>query len=323
MLNKHFQNAILKSVSAKSIKNIYKIQELWSGYGQILKYEFEDKIKSVIVKHIKFPDKSKHPLGINTENSHKRKLKSYKVEIEWYKNWASKCNLKCYVPKCLAIEKQENEILIVMEDLDFEGFSERKTYLSWNEIELCLNWFANFHAVFINTAPDKLWKNGTYWHLDTRPDELKVIKDVNLKNSAGLIDNKLKQAKYKTFVHGDAKIENFCFSKDNLRVAAVDFQYVGGGCGMKDIAYFLDSCLSQNDCEKLESKILDFYFSSLKQALIENNKIIDFNELENEWRSLYHLAWADFYRFLQGWSPNYYYDNTYIHKVTEKVISEL
>jgi aminoglycoside phosphotransferase (APT) family kinase protein len=64
--------------------------------------------------------------------------------------------------------------------------------------------------------PDKLWKTGTYWHLKIRPDELAALTDAALKKAAPAINQKLQQAKYKTFVHGDAKLENFCFSKDGL-----------------------------------------------------------------------------------------------------------
>jgi Ser/Thr protein kinase RdoA (MazF antagonist) len=60
---------------------------------------------------------------------------------------------------------------------------------------------------------------------------------------AAVIDQVLNNCSYQTIVHGDAKLANFCFSKEGA-VSAVDFQYVGGGCGMKDVAYFLGSCLT-------------------------------------------------------------------------------
>ena len=66
--------------------------------------------------------------------------------------------------------------------------------------------------------------------------------------------------KFKTIVHGDAKLANFCFSHDLSNVAAVDFQYVGGGCGMKDVAYFLGSCLNDQELRTTENELLDFTY---------------------------------------------------------------
>ncbi len=111
--------------------------------------------------------------------------------------------------------------------------------------------------------------------LETRPDELRALKDIRLKNAAKNIDTKLNNCRFKTFVHGDAKLANFCFSEEKSSVAAVDFQYVGGGCGMKYVAYFIDSCLYDEECEALEKEILDFYFEELEKALkIEGKKIL-------------------------------------------------
>ena len=97
----------------------------------------------------------------------------------------------------------------------------------------CVSWLAGFHAQNLNADPAGLWESGTYWHLETRPDELKRLDDPVLKQAASSIDQKLKDTKFQTLVHGDAKLANFCFSDDGNQVAAVDFQYVGGGCGMK------------------------------------------------------------------------------------------
>ena len=166
-----------------------------------------------------------------------------------------------------------------------------------------------------------MWEVGTYWHLDTRPEELEALDDNPLKNAASKIDNLLNNTQYKTIVHGDAKLANFCFSEDETRVAGVDFQYVGGGCGMKDIAYFVGSCMNEQEAEEYESKILDTYFSYLQKAL--GRGFQEFGLIEKEWRELYLVAWADFHRFLKGWSPGHWKINNYSERVVQQVIEAL
>ena len=102
------------------------------------------------------------------------------------------------------------------------------------------------------------------------------------------------------------------------QVAGVDFQYVGGGCGMKDVAYFIGSCLNESDCERLEPKLLDTYFTYLHKALGKKNEA-----LEKEWRPLYRVAWADFHRFLKGWSPSHWKINSFSERITTEVIKNI
>jgi len=208
-------------------------------------------------------------------------------------------------------------VLMVMEDLDEAGYPLRKSVVSWEEIAGCLAWLAQFHASYLGKTPEGLWEVGTYWHLETRPQELAVLDDHRLREAAPLIDEKLNSCTYKTFVHGDAKLANFCFAKDG-QIAGLDFQYVGGGCGMKDVAYFIGSCLNESDCERLEAQILDTYFECLQSELKERNEA-----LEIEWRALYRLAWADFHRFLKGWSPGHWKINSYSERITAEVINNL
>ena len=87
---------------------------------------------------------------------------------------------------------------------------------------------------------------------------------------------------------------------------------------MKDVAYFVGSCLSDRECERLESDILDQYFQFLHKELEQPNMT-----LEAEWRSLYRVAWADFHRFLKGWSPGHWKLNSYSERVTQEVINNL
>jgi len=315
-MNDHFKSIILHETGASSLHEKEMIQELWSGYGKIIRVELENaSMKSVVVKHVQLPTLKNHPRNWNTDIGHQRKLKSYKIETTWYERYSKKSAAR--LPHCLAIETQNEEVLIVLEDLDLVGFPIRKSSLSWDELSSCLTWLAQFHASYMGETPDGLWEVGTYWHLDTRPDELSVLADQNLKEAAAIIDKKLNSCKYKTFVHGDAKLANFCFSEDG-QVSGLDFQYVGGGCGMKDVAYFIGSCLSESECERLEARILDNYFEALQIALEDRNK-----DLETEWRSLYRIAWADFHRFLKGWSPGHWKINSYSERVTAEVINNL
>lgn len=315
---------ILQQTGARQAQPIETVQSLWSGYGKILRYQLLGcERQTVIVKHIYPPGVKRHPRGWATDQGHQRKLKSYQVESNWYEHWAQRCIEHCYVPHCLGIQKTEDHSAIILEDLNNSGFPRRASILSDAALRPCLSWLANFHACFLNEQPTGLWPVGTYWHLDTRPDELIAMADSPLKQAATKLDVLLSSARYKTIVHGDAKIANFCFSEDMTRVAAVDFQYVGGGCGMKDLAYFMGSCLSEHDCERLQNVCLDFYFNELKRSLHLQNKAVDFIELETEWRKLFPIAWADFYRFLQGWMPQHKKINNYSTRLTEQVLANL
>ena len=315
----YFHTIICNATGASSFYEIEVIQSLWSGYGKIVRLELiGSDYKSVVVKHVQFNKAEDHPRGWNSSLSHERKLKSYEVESEWYLQWSSQCDDNCKVPKCYAVESFENEVVIVLEDLDGTDYSETRTNVSRVEIEACLTWLANFHATFIHKNYGKLWEEGTYWHLKTRPDELESLEDIRLKEVASLIDQKLANCNYKTIVHGDAKLANFCFTIEGSKAAAVDFQYVGGGCGMKDVAYFLGSCLTEHECEKFVPVYLDFYFGEFRAALSSSG--LDVNEIETESRELFPYAWADFHRFLKGWSPDHWKINSYSEKVTRNVV---
>ncbi len=315
-MNEYFKSVIIQKTGATSLFEKEIIQELWSGYGKIIRVGLENgSVESVVIKYVQLPINKNHPRGWNNDIGHQRKVKSYQVESVWYQNY-SKNNI-ARLPQCLAIETLDDEVLIVLEDLDIAGYHLRKTTVTWEEISSCLEWLAQFHASYMDKTPNGLWDVGTYWHLKTRPGELSVLDDQKLKEAAPFIDKRLNDCNYKTFVHGDAKLANFCFA-NNGQVAGLDFQYVGGGCGMKDVAYFIGSCLNETECERLEEKILDTYFNFLQNILQERNEA-----LEKEWRYLYRVAWADFHRFLKGWSPVHWKINSYSERVTAEVINSL
>ena len=315
---------VLRSMGAKTISGTEVVQRLWSGYGQIVRCHLTGcATSSVVLKHVRWPDQQAHKYGWTSDRSHQRKLESYRVETAWYGRYAKRCLDDCRVPDCLAVEQRSDGVLLLLEDLDAAGFAGRRQNVSDVEVDACLLWLANFHATFLEEQPEDLWAIGTYWHLATRPDELDALDDSPLKAAAGELDRRLSDSPFQTFVHGDAKLANFCFSSDGRRAAAVDFQYVGGGCGMKDLAYFISSCFDEDECERRESALLDRYFELLAEALERSGKAVDSRALEADWRELYPVAWTDFFRFLQGWSPGHWKAHRYSKRLATEVLDSV
>ncbi len=322
-MDQDFKHYLLNVTGSSDCEEIETIQSLWSGYGHIVRYQLKEGVaNTVVVKCIAPEDAQEHPRGWNSSIGHKRKVRSYEVEKKWYELWGTNCLDDCRIPKFIGSYPKGHKQWIILEDLN-PIFPVRKQELTLDEIKVCLKWLASFHATFLLQQPIDLWEVGTYWHLKTRLEEYEKIENNHLKSKAYLIDDALNHCTFQTIVHGDAKLANFCFSEDGKRVAAVDFQYVGGGCGMKDIAYFLGSCLASDALKSLEKHLLDDYFFQLSEALKARNSSVDVIALEAEWRGMYPIACADFTRFLLGWMPEHQKINRYQLEILDTVLANL
>jgi len=327
-MNTQLENLLSELTCATSVDAPELLQSLWSGYGSISRYNLIGAessglpLESVVVKEVRLPDTAHHPRGWNTDRSHQRKIRSYQVESTWYRDFSQACDEHCRVPRCYGLEANGEEFLMILEDLDASCFNERRSDATLDEMKACLSWLAHFHARFMGHHSAGLWDEGCYWHLSTRPDELEALEDAALKRAAPLIEAKLIECPYQTLVHGDAKLANFCFASDG-RVAAVDFQYVGRGCGMKDVAYFIGSCFDEEECTQHEQALLNYYFEAFSQAISRYQPSLDAKTIEHCWRPLFKFAWADFHRFLKGWSPGHWKLHGYSERVTREVLAEL
>jgi hypothetical protein len=299
------------------VTGVEVVQSLWSGYGRLLRVRLEGAAHpSVIVKHVRPPSDDAHPRGWSGRASHERKLRSYEVERRFYErhNRADRHR----TARCLAQAVDAEGSRLMLEDLDAAGFRGRRAQLTEPEVSRCLRWLASFHAAHFGRASDDLWDEGCYWHLATRQRELEAMQDSALRDAAPQLDALLRTARHRTWVHGDAKVANFCFARGD--VAAVDFQYVGGGCGVKDVAYFLSSCLDDDQCERRADRHLDRYFEELLPLLPDH---VDGDDVAREWRALYPAAWADFHRFLVGWAPDHWKIHRYTRAMTRAALDRL
>ena len=297
---------IAKLTSAGSVARTERVASVWSGYGEVVRYALEGAEHATLVAKQIVP-------GKGPGRSHQRKLRSYEVEQTWYQKWAERCDDTCRVARCLHVERRSDGWLFLFEDLDHAGFPRRDDDPAGPRLDACLRWLASFHATFLGQAPRGLWRVGTYWHLKTRPEEHRSMPRGRLRDAAGAIDEKLSSARHLTVVHGDAKPSNFCFARDGRQVAAVDFQYVGGGCGVKDVAYLLAGADGGT-----VRRALKVYFDALQKALpgAVGTAVVA------EWRALYPWAWADFQRFLAGWAPHWRVQR-HEEALTQKVLSHL
>jgi fructose-1,6-bisphosphatase/inositol monophosphatase family enzyme len=312
---------ILDLTQADEILRSEVIQPLWNDYGTLSRVYLRGGLHpSVIVKHIRIPEDPGHPRGFATSNSRARKVRSYEVETHWYQHHNQGVPPGATTPRCLGSFAEEGELFLLLEDLATRGLSQVLFSVSLQEISVVLHWLARFHASFLGESSEGLWPSGTYWHLETRPDELANIEGTRLHAFASLLDARLRCGGFPTLVHGDAKLANFLFSEDHLRTGAVDFQYVGRGAAMKDVAYFIGSCLSGLECERHEEQLLEVYFTELRSRLPSG---LDAKALEAEWRSLYPVAWADFERFMLGWSPGHRKLTGYSDATTERAMDEI
>ena len=343
-MNHQLVNDILSAYFATTaVQKTQTIQRLWSGYGEIARYSVSE--QSLIVKHIDLGRGSKgnvqHPRGWHSDFGHQRKLSSYHNELLFYQQLAPLTTPECRVPELYIGQGEPDQLILVMEDLDALGLDLRfehvhiadnsgqksLTLAAMSPIaDSVIKWLAYFHAQFMQAPALKSvdislqWPQGSYWHLATRPDEYAKMPHSILKQAAVYLDRQLQNATFQTLIHGDAKIANFCFGQENAEVAAVDFQYCGRGVGIVDVVYFIGSAFSSQTLTDFAPLMLDNYFAHIRHALQDRLEQVQLDRLEQEWRGLYPVAWADFERFLMGWSPGHHKLHTYSRTQTTLAI---
>ena len=211
--------------------------------------------------------------------------------------------------ECIKAINKGDEFALVFKDFSKQVYSQATT----ENIKAILKWLAHFHAFHLNTKFDGLWPQGSYWHLDTRPDEFNNLpKKSDIKQAATKLNNALKQCDYQTLIHGDAKLANFAANSQG-HILGYDFQYVGAGVGVVDVMYFMTSCLDDSELHKHAQTYLGYYFSQFKNALSHYQPAVNADDVIAQWAHLWPVAWADFYRFLLGWSPEHKKINGYMH----------
>jgi len=187
-----------------------------------------------------------------------------------------------------------------------------------------VKWIAAFHATFMTHPITDLWEHGGYWdHVKRNPKSdagwhaPKTDLEKELVKHAAQLHAKVSSCKFNVLIHGDPKIENFCFSPDQKTAAGLDYQFVGHGPGVKDLYYLITSCC--ND-ENVIEKIIAAYFGYLREFL---PNFAHFSALEAEWRALWPFVVADYERFLLGRYYTHYKRTEYSTLICKTALEKL
>jgi aminoglycoside phosphotransferase (APT) family kinase protein len=328
--------------------HVSSICSLWSGMGHIYKVQLPasstpaasvaaaaaasggrqqaaKKATTLVIKHVAAPRSNK-----DLSFGDRRKADSYQVEANFYDKLATRLLMiqqhpLCRVPSPYLVlrdaGKGKNEIVICMSYVE----SNAKDVVSDDDeaVQAVLTWLASFHAAYwgsvaVDAIVDEtgMQKQGSYWHLDTRPDEHAAMPSTGwqgrLKRASKAIDGHLKNNdKMQCLIHGDAKDANVLYTRNvntkKLQVTMCDFQYVGKGPPTKDLAYYFISSVSPEN----EDRALEFYLRELTQRLNAKKSASASTSTTSaappppptmhELKASMDLAYCDFYRFMCGW----------------------
>ena len=285
------------------------VARLWGGMGYIYRVDVQSSnnspgagcqvVTSRIVKYVRLPQSSS-----SLSRGDQRKADSYHCEANFYQHVVpllqGREGSNVDLPETFHVERTDKSVLIVMSHIETASDS---YFLTVPRTQLVLTWLARFHAATWGAQwADKygLQTQGTYWYLDTRPDEHASMSnrgwEGRLKLAARAINDRLQRDSSQCLVHGDTKEANLLFDKhDKDRVVLCDFQYCGRGTPAQDLAYFF--CSSIEDLDRRELDYLQHYLGQLEMFLPADTTAPTLTELQDS------LDWAycDFQRFMCGW----------------------
>ncbi|PUU78067.1 kinase-like domain-containing protein, partial [Tuber borchii] len=310
------------------------LTSLWSNYGYIHRVTLTTPSNPTptpcILKHIRPPSAS----SCHATESHLRKLISYRVERYFYTNLSRLLpSDTTKVASRYDVAGEHIDDALLLEDLT-RGFPLRAPHtLPLSKTQSVIRWLAGFHATFWNHTdiplipspnevrePDTaegVWAQGGYWYLATRSEEYASLEDSQEEEYAWLtpyalpVAEKLKtETLGRTLLHGDVKGANILFSKtvprddaqQEVKCALYDFQYIGSGLGVVDLAYFLGTTVDERDLRGSEKEegLLRLYFEEVESVLKERGMVMGgytWEALVQQWE----WALVDWMRFMAGW----------------------
>ena len=209
-------------------------------------------------------------------------MKCYTLELGWYRDLAGEAKVAC--PRCLHLESENDDLdfVLLLEDLAPARQGDQLAGASLGQIEAALKQAAGLHAPF--------WGNGragAYEWLAPNENSTSMIRmllpalypqfreryaerlspDILEMGETFVarLDGYLGRAPaVTTLQHRDFRIDNILFAPGDEQAFVVDWQTLGVGAGVADVAYLIGTSIADPAVRKREeARLVEFYAQEL------------------------------------------------------------
>jgi hypothetical protein len=207
----------------------------------------------------------------------------YQREVSFYQHLAP--SIATRTPRCYFAERDESDnFLLLLEDLSPSAVIDQFVGISLGTARAGLASLAGLHGPTHAKVDlhDAAWLRGVSEEL--RPlysAVLPVLFDQFIERYGSRIDDELRAivlglkdrvalfsdyaCQFPCVTHGDFRTDNLLIDAcdGTVPLAVVDWQTVGVGSPLLDVAYFLTTSLTPEDCAREEFELLDYYLAKL------------------------------------------------------------
>lgn len=224
----------------------------------------------------------------------------YMAEVRFYKELASKTTLR--VPRCYHADLDENmNFVIVMEDLSELENLDQITGMTPEQIRHAVLSLADLHGPYFGKVANLEWvPSVVHPRIEGFASVYPMLWDVVKQRFASVLDadrlavgdaiaahylSVMKRLGERTWtlLHMDFRCDNFLFDRStpSSPIVTLDWQSLGRGPGVYDLAYLLGGSITLADRRRLEDSLLHAYHDRLVSHGVTN---YPFAELVEDYR---------------------------------------
>jgi aminoglycoside/choline kinase family phosphotransferase len=213
----------------------------------------------------------------------------YEREVSFYQHLAA--TIATRTPRCSFAERDDTDnFLLLLEDLSPSAVIDQFSGVSIGTARAGLSALAGLHGpTHAKTSlHDAAWLRGVSTELQPLYESvLPILFDQFLERYDARLDEELRTmvlalkdrlALFSDYVtpfpcvtHGDFRTDNLLIDAcdGSVALAVVDWQTIGVGSPLLDVAYFLTTSLSSEDCARHEFELLDYYLTKMHDYGVE------------------------------------------------------